>query len=62
MQYDTTWLDELADAFDSMTPTQQANEQAIAEACPWCRVGLAHSREEHYSTKPQGAPEKCLYH
>lgn len=62
MPLDITWIDDLSDAFDSMTPAQQAFEQAVCEACPWCRLSLEHTREEHYLTKPEGVIKDATFH
>lgn len=45
------WYDDLCAAFNDMPEAGRFKEAQIVNTCPWCRVGLAHTREEHYLVK-----------
>lgn len=47
------WFIDLCEAVQAMPDDAALREQQIYESCPWCRVGLEHTRREHYMTKPQ---------
>lgn len=46
------WYDDILAARPRMTEEIAKREANIILACPWCRVGLEHTREEHYLVDP----------
>lgn len=41
------WLDRRVKALESLPEDQRQREIERADRCPWCRVGLEHTEEEH---------------
>ena len=46
---DMTWMVERVAALAALTEEQRDRELEQADRCPWCRVGLEHTEEEHDS-------------
>lgn len=47
------WFIDLCEAINDMPEADRLHETKVYNSCPWCRVGLEHTSDEHYLTKPE---------